>query len=69
MTGDIQLSTDFHDTLIQSFGSVSIAAAFLRIPYSTVGGWLRKGRWPANKKTQFDYLLRIHEQQTQKQAE
>ena len=33
MTGDIQPSTDFHNTLVKSFGSVSIAAAFIRIPY------------------------------------
>ena len=50
MTGDIQLSIEFHETLIKSFGSISIAAAFIRIPYSTVGGWLRKGRWPATNK-------------------
>ena len=62
MTGDIQLSTDFHDILIKSFGSVSIAAAFIRIPYSTVGGWLRKGRWPANKKELF-YQLQTYVQQ------
>jgi len=43
MAGDIQFSTDFHDTLIKSFGSVSMAATFIRIPSSTVGGWLRKG--------------------------
>jgi len=64
MTGDIQLSTDFHDTLIQSFGSVSIAAAFIRIPYSTVGGWLRKGQWPATKKDHFYQLQTYVQQQT-----
>ena len=62
MTDDIQLSTDFHDTLIKSFGSVFIAAAFIRIPYSTVGGWLRKGRWPATKKDLF-YQLQTYVQQ------
>jgi len=38
MTGDIQQLTDFLDTLIEGFGSVSIAAAFIRIPYSTFVG-------------------------------
>ena len=63
MTGDIQLTTDFHDTLIKSFGTVFIAAAFIRIPYSTVGGWLRKGRWPATKKELF-YQLQTYVQQS-----
>ena len=62
MTGDIQLSTNFHDTLIKSFGSVSIAAAFIRTPYTTVGGWLRKGRWPATKKELY-YQLQTYVQQ------
>ena len=62
MTGDTQLSIDFHNTLVKSFGSVSIAAAFIRIPYSTVAGWLRKGRWPATKKDLF-YQLQTYVQQ------
>ena len=47
-------------------GSVFIAAAFMRIPYSTVGGWMRKGRWPEGKKELYYQLQKYVQQPTTK---
>jgi len=62
----LQIPSGFHSQIVSTFGTTRVAAALIKVPYSTLTSWLRQGRWPEAKKKLFYQVQNYVQQPTPK---